>query len=297
MKSSPIIALVFSITAFIITPSFVQGQKLQTINTKSAKKTHQFFKYKMGAQPIVSGHRGGMIEGFPENSIETMENTLKYTAAFFEIDPRLTKDSVIVLMHDATLDRTTNGTGKLSDYTWEELKDLRLKDPFGNITDFKIPTLEDAILWARGKTILNLDKKDVPYGMIADLIEKHRATHFVMITVHSPEHAQFYLDRNANSTFSAHIKTPKEFEAYKKAGIPWAQMIAYIGSENKPENKIMIDLLHSVDVKVMISTAPTYDKLSSKEERAQAYQDFMSQGPDIIESDLPIEVKEALLQH
>lgn len=295
MKLSPIIILVFFAMALTAMPSFVQGQKLQTINTKSAKKMHQFFKYKQGSQPIISGHRGGMIEGFPENSIETMEKTLKYTPAFFEIDPRLTKDSVIVLMHDATLDRTTNGTGKLSDYTWDELKKLKLRDPAGNITDFRIPTLEEAILWARGKTILNLDKKDVPYGRIADIIKKNTANNFVMLTVHSPEHAQFYLNKDPKSTFSAHIKTPKEFEAYKKAGIPWTQMIAYIGSESKSENKVMIDLLHAVGVKVMISTAPTYDKLSSKEERAKAYQHFMSQGPDIIESDLPIEVEEALV--
>ena len=40
-----------------------------------------------------------------------------------------------MIMHDATLDRTTNGTGKIADYTWEELKKLRLKDPEGNVTD------------------------------------------------------------------------------------------------------------------------------------------------------------------
>ena len=299
MKLFPVITFLLFATTFVAIPSFVQGQKLRTIAPKSAQKMHQLFKYEKEDLPIISGHRGGIGVGFPENSIETMENTLKYTPAFFEIDPRLTKDSVIVLMHDVTLDRTTNGTGKLSDYTWEELQQLRLKDHTGKITECRIPTLEDAVLWARGKTILNLDNKDVPYKMIANIIKKHKANNFVMMTVHSPEHAQFYLDRDSKSTFSAHIKTPKEFEDYKRAGIPWSQMIAYIGSENKPENKIMVDLLHAVDVKVMISTAPTYDKLSSKEERVKAYQDFMSQGPDIIESDLPIEVEEALmtLQH
>jgi glycerophosphoryl diester phosphodiesterase len=46
----------------------------------------------------------------------------------FEIDPRITKDSVVVLMHDATLDRTTTGTGRVADHTWAELQQLRLKD-------------------------------------------------------------------------------------------------------------------------------------------------------------------------
>lgn len=60
--------------------------------------------------------------------------------AFFELDPRLTKDSVIVLMHDTTIDRTTAGKGKLAEYTWEELQSFRLKDSEGNPTPYKIPT-------------------------------------------------------------------------------------------------------------------------------------------------------------
>src|SRR5690554_341347 len=76
---------------------------------------HRFFRYEEGKH-IVSGHRGTMELGLPENSIASMEKVLEHTPAFFEIDPRLTKDSVVILMHDATLDRTTNGTGKVSDY-------------------------------------------------------------------------------------------------------------------------------------------------------------------------------------
>ncbi len=120
-----------------------------------------------------------------------MEYVLKHTPAFFEIDPRLTKDSVIVLLHDATLDRTTTGKGKLSDYTWEEVKQFRLKDKDGNVTPYRIPTLQEAIDWARGKTILNLDKKDVPMQMTADIIRKNKAAHFVMVTVHNAKQANF----------------------------------------------------------------------------------------------------------
>ena len=141
----------------------VSGQStLHVIKVKKPKDTHEFFRYTGKDIPIISGHRGGSIKGFPENCIETFENTLKHTPAFFEIDPRLTKDGVVVLMHDATLSRITNGTGKLADYTWEELQQFRLKDMEGNLTDFRIPALEAVIEWARGKTILNLDVKDVP---------------------------------------------------------------------------------------------------------------------------------------
>lgn len=271
-----------------------QDSSLKAIHLGNTKELHELFKFKDGSPIIISGHRGGMVEGYPENSIATFENTLKYTPAFYEIDPRLTKDSIIVLMHDATLDRTTTGTGKVSDYTWEELKKFRLKDPQGNVTEYGIPTLAEAIDWARNKTILNLDKKDVPLEMTAAIIKEHQAEAFMMLTVHSPEEARFYLDKNPNSMFSAHILTPEMFDRYEKAGIPWSQIMAYIGPNVKPENQKMYALLHAKGVKCMISAASTYDKLPTKEERAEAYRKIVQDGADVIETDLPIEVSQAL---
>lgn len=269
-------------------------EKLHVIPVKTTNDLQRFFHYQPGNKPIISGHRGGTEKGFPENSIEAFENTLKYTQAFYEIDPRLTKDSVIVLMHNATLDRTTTGKGKLSDYTYEELKQLHLKDVDGNVTPYRIPTLAEAIEWARGKTILNLDKKDVPMEMTAAIIKKHQAEAFVMVTVHNAEQAKYYHQQNKNQMFSAFVKTPAELKPYEDAGIPASQMIAYIGPDIKPENQQMYQLLHAKGIRCMISAASTYDKLKSKEERTKAYQAIIKDGADVLESDLPIEVSEAI---
>ena len=270
------------------------GQEIHILKIKNVRQLHDFFKYREGDRPLISGHRGGIVEGYPENSIEALEHTLKHTPAFFEIDPRLTKDSVIVLVHDATLDRTTNGTGKVIDYTWEELKELKLVDHLGNLTPYRIPTLEEAIKWSKGKTVINLDKKDVPLEMTAAIIRKHKAYAHVMVTVHTAEQARYYYDQNNKQMFSAFIRTEEEFAAFEKEGIPWSQIMAYVGPLNKPENKSLYDRLHERGVKLMISSAPTYDKLGSADERRKAYQDIIAGGADVIESDLPIEVAEAL---
>ena len=274
-------------------PVQAQKQKIHVLKIDGAKELLQFFKHTGNDHPIVSGHRGGMTKGFPENSMETFINTLKYTPAFFEIDPRLTKDSVAVLMHDATLERTTTGKGKVSDYTFAELQKVRLKDPEGNVTDFKIPTLMEAIIWSKGKTVMNLDHKGIPFGIIAKIIRESK-NEAVMITVHSPKQARFYLNDNPDRMFSAHILTKKAFEEYEKAGIPWKNMIAYIGPKNKPENKELLDLLHSKGVMCMISAAPSYDKLKNPAERAENYRQTFIQGADILESDLPVEVGAAI---
>ncbi|MCH5599787.1 glycerophosphodiester phosphodiesterase family protein [Niabella ginsengisoli] len=269
-------------------------KKLHTLNIKTEKELQTYFKYTGKDILLISGHRGCHIPDYPENSIEAFEYVLQHTPAFFEVDPRLTKDSVVVLLHDATLDRTTNGTGKLSDYTWEEVKKLKLKDKNGKITDYRIPTLEEAIQWVRGKTILNLDKKDLPLAMTESIIENNNAGAFVMVTVHDAEQARFYYNKDKNRMMSAFVKTEKALKEYEDAGIPWTNMIAYIGPENKKENDVLLHLLHKRGVMCMISAAPTYDKLESAVERGAAYRQTFTMGADILESDLPVEAAAAI---
>lgn len=285
--------IVFLAFALLVISAQAQ-QPLNVLALKTPKDLHNFFRWTGKDVPIISGHRGGMVKGFPENSLATFENTLKHTPAFFEIDPRLTKDSVIVLMHDATLNRTTTGTGNVSNYTWEELKKLKLKDAEGNVTDHRIPTLAEAIEWARGKTVLNLDKKDVPFPMIAAIIREHKADAFMMLTVHTAAEAAYYYKDNKNRMFSAFVKTPEAMMEYEKAGVPFSQMIAYIGPDIKPENKRMYQLLNTKGVMCMISAAPTYDKLKTPAERAESYRNIFADGASILESDLPIETAEAV---
>ena len=94
--------------------SVVFGQKIHSLQFESPQAMRDYFTYAKGKR-IVSGHRGTIEAGLPENSIAAFEAVLRKTPAIFEIDPRYTKDSVAILMHDSTLDRTTNGKGKVSD--------------------------------------------------------------------------------------------------------------------------------------------------------------------------------------
>lgn len=282
-------------TLAILGSGYVFAQKpLYTIQIKNTKQLHHFFQWSKGHTPIVSGHRGGMENGLPENSIETFEQTLQHTPAIFEVDPRITKDSVIVLFHDATLERTTNGKGKLADYTLAELKQLYLKDKSGNLTPYRIPTLTEALKWAKGKTILNFDKKDVPLPMLAKAIKEHKAESYTMITVHNGADALFHYQQNPQVMFSAFVKTPEQLAEYEKVGIPSSQMMAYIGSTIRPENQALYQLLNGKGIMCMISSAPSYDKLPTAAERATAFQNIIKDGATVLESDLPIETGKAL---
>lgn len=261
---------------------------IHTIEVKNTRDLAAFFKYTSARMPLISAHRGGTRTGFPENCIATLENTLQYTPAMFEIDPRLTKDSVVVLMHDATLDRTTTGKGKVSDYTWKELQQLQLKDSEGNVTPYRIPLLKDVLEWCKGKTILALDDKDVPYTMVAELVKKHNAFSNILMTVRNAQIAAQFYKLDNRFMFEAYVFDTQDVAEYESAGIPWSHVMAYVGPRDEPGNMTLYKQLNERGVKCMVSGARYIDK-EYLQGQTNVYIDIFNHGADIIESDLPVQ--------
>lgn len=248
-----------------------------------------YFAYSPERDVVISGHRGGMLAFYPENCIESFEKTLTMMPSFFEIDPRLTADSVIVLMHDKDLDRTTTGKGPVSDYTYRELQEFNLVDREGNVTPYKIPTLEECIEWSRGKAVLNLDIKDVPLDVMADFIVARKPAN-VIYTVRTAAQAATYCEKDPNAAFSVWCRNMAEFESYKRAGIEWSRvMVAYVGPSMSAEHAPLYDSLHSNGVMCMISVAPTHDRCYNDDCKTEGYKAELQTGikPDIIETDYP----------
>ena len=122
-------------------------------------------------QIIVVAHRGDWRNA-PENSIQAIKNCIELGVDMVEIDIRETVDGQLVLMHDETIDRTTTGTGKVSELTWEYLQSLQLRDGIGHETPHKIPTLEEALKVSKGKILVNLDKSYGIFDKCYEIIEK-----------------------------------------------------------------------------------------------------------------------------
>jgi glycerophosphoryl diester phosphodiesterase len=98
-----------------------------------------------------------------------------------EIDIHETKDGKLVLMHDGSIDRTTNGKGLVRDWTLDSLKTLRLLDQKGSVTTHKIPTLEEALLVAKGKILLNLDKSYNIFDKCYEIMKRTNTLNQVII--------------------------------------------------------------------------------------------------------------------
>jgi len=90
----------------------------------------------------------------PENTIRSFQKTLELDVDYIECDVHLTKDRHVVLIHDHTLDRTTNATGNVNDYTFDEIRALDAGK------GEKIPTLQELLDLIRGKVKLHIELKD-----------------------------------------------------------------------------------------------------------------------------------------
>jgi len=108
-------------------------------------------------QVMVTAHRGDWRNA-PENSLPAFRSAIEMGVDLVELDLNKTKDGVIVIMHDNTIDRTTDGKGRPSDYTLAEIKKFHLRNGQGRVTRNPIPTLEEVMLLAKGKILVNLDK-------------------------------------------------------------------------------------------------------------------------------------------
>jgi glycerophosphoryl diester phosphodiesterase len=98
------------------------------------------------------GHRGAAGHA-PENTLAAIRSGISFGSDFVELDVQSTRDGRLVLMHDTLVDRTTSGTGLLSDLTWEELQQLDA----GN--GERIPSLEAALATASGHAGVILEAK------------------------------------------------------------------------------------------------------------------------------------------
>jgi glycerophosphoryl diester phosphodiesterase len=122
-------------------------------------------------QVLVVAHRGDWRNN-PENSLRSIEDAISMGVDVVEIDLKKTKDGVLILMHDQTIDRTTSGHGKPADYTWAEIQQMTLKNEHGGPTRQRVPTFEECMNTAKGRVMINIDKGYDYYKEAYDVLVK-----------------------------------------------------------------------------------------------------------------------------
>ncbi len=144
------------------------GSSPAKVLPSSFNRIYAEFQQPAGTKVLVAAHRGlsgrstGAWQRQPENSVAAIAESIERGIDIVEVDVRKTKDGGLILCHDATVDRTTDGTGAIADLTLAEIKRLHLRLGVGGtnapVTDQRMPTLEEAMLVAKDKCMVNLDK-------------------------------------------------------------------------------------------------------------------------------------------
>lgn len=130
---------------------------------------------------IVEAHRGGAALA-PENTLAAYRNAIRLGADYVEIDVRRTRDGKLVIMHDRTVDRTTDGKGEVAQLTYREISRLNAAAKFpGYHRREHVPTLEEVVHLCRGKIGVYVDHKSAPVRDVLAVLERAQLGDAVLV--------------------------------------------------------------------------------------------------------------------
>jgi glycerophosphoryl diester phosphodiesterase len=171
----------------------------------------------------IVGHRGSCVDR-PENTLASFRRAIEAGATTVEVDVRTTSDGYLVVLHDATLDRTTDGTGPVGDHTLEELRRFDAGGWFDpRYRGERVPTLDEVLALCRFhgvEILLDLKEEGETYARsVAAAVRAAGDPRRTIVGVRSPAQALLFRDLLPESRQLGFIPRPGEIEAFAEAGV------------------------------------------------------------------------------
>lgn len=248
------------------------------------------FQYKAGrSRPLILAHRGGPGPTDTENSLVTFRQTVRAVPdAILEMDVRMTVDSVLVLLHDDDITRTTTGTGSLKTMRWSTLNQVRLRNLEGKPTAQKMALFSDVLRWASDrKVLMAIDAKpDTDLNRVMQTIKQTGALDQVFLICYSIADAK-----------RVRMQFP---DLWVALGFEAAKQLITVGKEIELRHLIALSSIRDHDFydafhrQGILCTASTYGRTGLDEQpitdAADKYRQLVSVGADILTTDRPVEV-------
>ncbi|TVR82636.1 MAG: glycerophosphodiester phosphodiesterase [Saprospirales bacterium] len=250
---------------------------------------YSFFTPGSAPERMISAHRGSRFyPGWPENCIESFEYIIGELPAVLEMDLRMSKDSIIFLLHDETLDRTTTGQGRADQLVWNEIKHLQLLDHYGDTTNFNPSSLQDVLKWSRGKAILKLDiKRNVPFERVVRQIRTENAVNRVLVIVYSLNAAIAFNSLAPEIMISLPVRNFQELDLLLESRLPNERVVAFTGTQ-KTDQKIYEELNKNGIIAIQ-GTIGNLDQ-RAKAKGFNTIAEFFELGAGMIATDYPVEL-------
>ncbi len=246
------------------------------------------------SRPLISAHRGGrFIAGYPENALETFQFITKQAPVIVECDVNMSVDSILFLLHDNTLNRTTTGYGPAQETLWSEIHDLFLKDDYGTVTRYHPPSLEEVLHWAGRGYQVTLDvKRGVPVEMVVKTVRNMGAIDYASVITYNYEDAlRAYLE-DPRIKISVSIRNEEELKRYIDGPFNLKNLMAFTGLTERSAS--FYRQLKDAGITVIIGTIGNLDQ-SATAKGDRVYHQLYKAGADILATDRPLAVHKAFL--
>lgn len=219
----------FVVSCFLVISSISGNAQSSGRSEASRTSDNQFV--------LLAAHRGGFDSDLPENSLDLFNFTRSNTAlkpVILELDVRAGKSGTLYLMHDETLERTTNGSGKIGESGDEYLNSLVLKDRNSQLTSQKIPLLLQVLkTFKNSEVILMLDVKGNIHGEVTELLKTTGMEEQCIMLTFNPEITKLCLAASSKMKISALVRNSEEWDRIKSLNIPANQLIVYFDKSIK----------------------------------------------------------------
>lgn len=236
---------------------------------------------------LVCAHRAYHINS-PENSLAAIKDAIKEKIAMVEIDIRQTKDGELILLHDKSLNRTTNGSGNVNDLTFQEVKQYKLLHQ-NELTSQLIPSLKEVLELAKGKIYIDLDVKIENFLKVYKLIKFYGMVNQVMFTVNDIATAKSLIANDEQTILMPIVRNQSDFDRYTMANLNLSVLHYTSGSLYAD----LIDQAHSKKISVFklvyVNSSTTPDSDSYKQ-----ILKLIDLKVNIVQTDFPVEVKACL---
>jgi len=229
---------------------------------------------------MVAAHRAAHST-HPENSLNAIQEAIDLGVDIIEIDVRVTSDGEVFLMHDQTIDRTTNGSGNIEILTGKNINQVRLLFN-GEETSQQVPTLKEALHLSKGKIMVDLDLKTSNIDAILAVVEELDMFDEVIFFDSDWKVLQEIKSQYPDAYLMPRTYKKKQVKkAYKKLD----PVIVHI--DQNFNTKEVNGLAKKYGFRTWINSLGELDQKLAKDPQVEYALDLISDGANVVQTDLP----------
>lgn len=283
--------MISSINTFLVFLFSVCGYCLSAQNVVIQKT----FRQNLSSFPAIAAHRGGFDNNLPENSLALFDYTIKHTSmkpVILEVDIRVSAEGTLFVMHDNTVDRTTNGAGDISQLSDTYLKTLELKNKNGEWTDEKIPEFADLLLLLKNShALLMLDIKGNIHKNVIQMIKNYAMEDRCIVLTFNLTNTLICKNLSDIIMISALVLSESDWNSFKSLGLPIAQSAIYLS--NSVDSKLVESIKQS-GVIMLADISETMNNNGMLYQKSKYLEKIERLNLGILITDFPVGVSELL---